>query len=551
MELHTSFTKEDAAKIEKLFGQLVEIQSDTSSVKENDISEFIYSWLSDLSYFKMHENLLGRTLIPDDPFGRSVIWALLKGTSEETIILMNHHDAIDIEEYDDLKSIALKPKALREKLMERKLTKEVLEDLQNDDWIFGRGTADMKSGIAIQMWLLSKLSREEKLKGNILFVSVCDEENLSAGMREAVKILSNLKSNYQLDYKCAINSEPYIKKENEAPIYYEGSVGKVMPVIFARGKKSHIGEVYSGLNPTFLLSRIHMDIEVNLKFSDCVEGEISPPPTWVYYRDQKLNYDASLPEAAVGYFSVLTLTTPPSEVLKKVKDICYDSFLYCTEHVKKSYQSAVNISQYSIESPEFIPRVLAYQELYQMLSEQLGKSFICGIKDHTMKLKSAIKSGEITLQDATIAIIEKTISYLPDQEPIIVIAFSGPLYPHVCNLDLRNNVSEAFNSIINNFTTEKWGVEFKKRNYFMGISDFSYTSFLMGDAEISSIESNTPGWGELYHIPLEQLKELKMELVNFGPWGKDLHKVTERVSKLDVFNRIPQLMEYFVKQQLK
>lgn len=115
---------------------------------------------------------------------------------------------------------------------------------------FWQGTADMKSGIALQMMMLKKFSdhmdqveeNEESQKGrSLLFLSVCDEENLSAGMREAVNLMKNLEEKHDLKYVTAINSEPYMKDNESQPIFYEGSVGKkTMAVILARGKKKHM-----------------------------------------------------------------------------------------------------------------------------------------------------------------------------------------------------------------------------------------------------------------------------------------------------------------------
>ena len=53
----------------------------------------------------------------------------------------------------------------------------------------------MKAGGAIQYALLeaySHLAEDGKCDGNVIVIGVPDEENLSAGMRAAVKLLSQL-----------------------------------------------------------------------------------------------------------------------------------------------------------------------------------------------------------------------------------------------------------------------------------------------------------------------------------------------------------------------
>jgi arginine utilization protein RocB len=70
--------------------------------------------------------------------------------------------------------------------------KEVLQiearnDLESGDYIFGRGTADMKGGGSIQLALFKRYSELEDFPGNILLIAVPDEENLSAGMLSAFR----------------------------------------------------------------------------------------------------------------------------------------------------------------------------------------------------------------------------------------------------------------------------------------------------------------------------------------------------------------------------
>lgn len=297
-----NWKEKDIQELDRLFHNLVRIQSDTGTALENEISNYIYAELSSWPYYERHTHYLEKRQIENDPFGRSNVWALVR-RGPETVILMNHHDAVDIEEY-----------------------------------------GAMKSGIALQMMMLKKTIEEIQSSDDLavggrslLFLSVSDEENLSAGMRDGVKLLKDLEDKMELKYVTAINSEPYMKENEAAPVYYEGSVGKTMAMILARGKKAHVGNVFEGLNPTFLISKMQMDIELSPYFSDQVDGEISPPPTFVYTRDQKKMYDASIPELAAAYFSLLTLNQTPSEILAKLVDIGQNAFEYCVEQHKVSY----------------------------------------------------------------------------------------------------------------------------------------------------------------------------------------------------------------------
>lgn len=41
-----------------------------------------------------------------------------------------------------------------------------------------------------------------------------------------------------------------------------------------------------------------------------------------------------------------------------------------------------------------------------------------------------------------------------------------------------------------------------------------------------------------------------MPVLNVGPWGKDLHKYTERVNRDDLFYRTPKLIDLVVSKLL-
>jgi arginine utilization protein RocB len=52
-----------------------------------------------------------------------------------------------------------------------------------------------------------------------------------------------------------------------------------------------------------------------------------------------------------------------------------------------------------------------------------------------------------------------------------------------------------------------------------------------------------PLWQKTYDIPFAGMEALSVPVINIGPWGKDLHKFTERVYKIDLYERTPALLE--------
>jgi arginine utilization protein RocB len=57
-------------------------------------------------------------------------------------------------------------------------------------------------------------------------------------------------------------------------------------------------------------------------------------------------------------------------------------------------------------------------------------------------------------------------------------------------------------------------------------------------------------WGDVYSIPFDDLDEISMPVMNVGPWGRDIHKYTERVFKEDLINRAPDLMAFAIEEIL-
>ncbi len=217
---------------------------------------------------------------------------LVKGKDDYIVVLIHHNDVVDVEDFKTLKPYAYLPEELETELMKIKgdLLTDAREDLESGNYIFGRGTANMKGGGSIQLALMKRYSEIENLKGNILIISVPDEENLSAGMLSAV-LLKELKEKHKLNYLMMINSEPHQRVDKNVGVLSEGSVGKMMPFFYVRGFLSHVGKIFEGFNPVSLLSKIVCKTDLNLELSDFLEDEASPPPTWLYFKERKYNYD--------------------------------------------------------------------------------------------------------------------------------------------------------------------------------------------------------------------------------------------------------------------
>ena len=135
--------------------------------------------------------------------------------------------------------------------------------------------------------------------------------------------------------------------------------------------------------------------------------------------------------------------------------------------------------------------------------------------------------------------------YVDDLSPRVVYGLIPPYYPNVSNLFFPRLSPEIrdLGQTLGDFTRETFEQEYVSEYFFTGISDLSYTSIEDGKAIVNALERSMPLFGRLYHIPVADIEAVSMPCINIGPWGKDFHKLTERVLKEDIYERTPQIIQ--------
>lgn len=142
------------------FIQLLHVPGISGTRSEVLTAEKVLSLLEEMPYFQSHPAQLWRIPVPDDPLGRFDVAAYLElnPRAKKCVILSGHMDVVGVEEYGHLAELAFDPEALRERITELPLSDEARRDLESGAWIFGRGTADMKLGLALGLELLRHFS---------------------------------------------------------------------------------------------------------------------------------------------------------------------------------------------------------------------------------------------------------------------------------------------------------------------------------------------------------------------------------------------------------
>lgn len=528
--------------IEQIFYQLIATQSDTNTPYEKVIEDALVNIIGLHPYFKKHPDRYGLYHLEDDLHNRSVVWCFVKGVSDKTVVMINHHDAVDIQEYGPLGDFALRPTQLKGAMKKRNYGKEVTADLENDKWIFGRATADMKGGTALQLGVIDYFCHVDKPAYNVLYLSVPDEESLSKGMLTGVSLLTEFRTKFNFDYQLMINSEPYFNQKKGKAIMHEGSVGKIMPVLYIRGIKSHISDPFSGVNPSLILSEIQRRTELNPAMCDINGLDASPPPVWINLKDHKKAYDASIPEAAVGYFNWLTFSRSPKDVINNMKMIAKHAMTDVLVRHQQAYDAFCLMNHEESENLDYQGKIYTYEMLYKEALEAYGEDFQQALANFVADLKPIYNEGHLPLPEATLSIVEFVCDYVDLQGPAVVLGLSGPYYPHISNNHIKDGNRYNLQERINSISEKHFGVTYESQNFFMGMCDLSYAGFVGSSEDIDKIKENSPGWDILYGLPFEDMTQLSMPVLNLGPWGKDLHKTTERVYGPDVFYRIPKII---------
>lgn len=519
----------DINRMKNLLIELCSIPSVSETTGEIDMAEKLYKVITRMEYFKCNPSNAGVNPMKNDYFGRSYVHALMEGKpkSSKTVILLSHFDVVDARDYGAYMDLAFKPLEYMELLKKGtgiSLPKESKEDLDSGDYIFGRGTMDMKFGIALDVEILYQI--ENKLgnfPGNILLLSVPDEENNSAGMLAAVEMLTRLKEEKGLEYVCCIVSEPHFPKYpgDDSKYIYTGTVGKLLPVFFCAGKETHAGDPFSGLNPNLLIAKIIEKIELNPELSDAVGSFRVPAPVCLKQSDMKNSYSVSTPAAAYAYFNFMTVVSSPDEVLKKLKDIGEKAFIEVLGGIENRADRLQILTGSRPKLPSIKPMVITFQELYKMCLEASGEKF-------TGHMEAFIKeSREGDLREISVNIVREVHKFCPYRDPMIVLFFAPPYYPHSGIGRDNSKIIKIAEGIIERAKAE-YGEDIIQEPFFPGLSDMSYLG-LPNNIDIESLKANLPLWGDKYSIPLDVIAGLNIPFINIGPLGKDAHKYTERL----------------------
>ncbi|WP_342513433.1 M20/M25/M40 family metallo-hydrolase [Sporosarcina sp. FSL K6-1522] len=523
---------ETPSALRALLCELVSWESRTLTEGERTFAPKIADKLRELAYFGEHPHDLA---LHDADLGRQLVTALYKHPeATETVVLMSHFDTVWTEEYGVLEPLACQPEELTKRLLENKedLPEAARVDLESGKYLFGRGTMDMKMGLALHMQLLEKASTEQ-WPINLLLVTVPDEEVNSAGMRAAVTELVRIREERGLVYKLFLNSEPsFSQNPTDIEEYiYSGSVGKIMPAALFYGKETHVGEPMKGMTANYIASFLTQRMEWNPLFRETDLGESTPLPVSLQQKDLKLQYSTQTPYRAAALYNVFLLKRTAADVMELFEQVATEAMAACNA----SYRAICEREQVAGIGDV---RVLRYEQLLAHAVKKMGTAEVERLKN------DVLQQTEWDDREKSLRIVDNLMIQCQELAPATVLLYAPPYYPAV---NTSNDPLVVQSVALMKKTAQALGNKIEQIHYFNGICDLSYVNYEDNTNGWAAFESNTPVWGDTYSIPFADMAKLKAPMLNVGPFGKDAHQRTERLHVDSAFVEMPVMLETLVK----
>jgi arginine utilization protein RocB len=541
-----------ASEIRNLLDELVRIPSITESSSENDAALFIRDRLSELEYFSKNPQNL--KYVPTHLEGREnldlhAVIARVDALhpTKRTVLFISHFDVVDSHVFGDAEEHAFLPDKLAEALAKSDIGDRAGEDLSSEHYMFGRGCMDMKCGVAIEMALISEFANDRaKFDVNIIAVFVGDEENSAAGIRGAVPHIADFLDE-GLEFIVAVNTEPCEagRPGTESPIFFMGTMGKLLPSFYVLGKGAHVGNYYHSFPAALIASEIVVSAEGSADLADRCGEET--PPSWACLELKLLKdcYTVTVPDRALVYFNAFAAKKMPRAVIGEMNQIALRALEKSAERERDSFRDMKSIGYMGDFVEHRNKRVMTYAELKETARENYGpEEFEAHMRDFTRSIESP------DLRDRCVKILEEALRLSGLDGPLVITALFPPYLPSISTLGERDAdkavVSAAKRTA--GFAKDNYDIDVQFVEFYAGLCDLSYIGFRGGMDDIDALRENMPGVDIIYSIPLENMMDMNIPVINIGPIGFDAHQRTERLELEYSLKILPKLLEKFISE---
>lgn len=533
-------------QIKALAIELTKFRSVLGTTGEIAIAEMIYAHLQQLEYFRQHPDNLRLQPVPGHPHGRKYVLAIVESEPRcaNTVLCLGHIDTVGVDDYADLKQYATNPSELKTRLQSIKFSEPTVSELASDKWLVGRGILDMKTGIAAEMVMIEKFAADPTaFAGNLVLAAVPDEEGDSAGMLAAVQELATIADARGWNFAAAVDTDYTTARypDDDHKYVYVGTVGKLLPSFYVYGEETHVGEAFNGIDANLLAAEILRQIDLNTELCDSADGEVTLPPISLHQRDLKAEYSVQTANTVTMYFNYATHASQPDAVLAKCKAKAEQAFANVIEYLNDQYARYCAISNLPAKRLPWQMQVLTYEELYRNVKAEMGDKLDQIVAD----LARALKAQGVDDRDFSQAIVHKVHQCYSNQDSKIIVYFSPPYYPHIYVQGTdgkEQNLLAAVNAAID-AARQEFDYNIVVKKFYPYISDLSCCSISQDPAIIGKLTGNMPAWQIKYKLPISAIQRISMPVVNIGPFGKDAHKLSERLCIDYSFDAMPVILE--------
>jgi arginine utilization protein RocB len=533
--------------------KLVRFPSVTNTPGEVAFAQHLHGLLAAHPYFQANPGHLRIERAPDDPRGRSNVFALVHG-GPRAIVLTGHYDIVSIENYGDLAPYACLPEALLPRLIadleagaRSEADQLAIQDLRSGDYLPGRGALDMKSGLAAGVALLFHLAELDARPGSLLLVATPDEEQTSQGMRAAAARLPSLAGEWGQELLAAINLDSTTDRGDGSAgrAIFLGSVGKLLPSVYVVGRDTHAGAPFDGVSANLLAAEITRRIECSPDLADMAAGEAAPPPVCLKQADLKLHYDVTTPAAAWCYYNLLTYSWTPTQALAKIVRSVQEALDTAMAELQERARRYATLTGSPVAVPSWRPQALTFAELKRRALDRSADA-AHGLAELHARLAD---DPEIDLPTCCLRTTELLWKLSGLTGPAAVVGLAALYYPRVSLGDTDQRHTRLRAAVVRQAAAlaRETGAAIRLRPFFPGISDMSFLGGADAPEELELVAANTPAWGTRIRFDYGALSAAAgagrgLPVVNVGPWGRDYHQRSERVYMPYAFDTLPELV---------
>ncbi|MGE3876824.1 MAG: M20/M25/M40 family metallo-hydrolase [Parvibaculaceae bacterium] len=503
--------------------QLTQWRSVTGTREECAFPGLLAALMGQHAYFKAHPDHL-RVEPLNDGSERANLIALVHGSGSRTVVLTGHFDTVPFDDYGALMPYACDPEFLLPLAIDRlKQTGEdaqALADFESGNYLPGRGLLDMKAGLAAGIAVLEAFAEDENRVGNILFVATPDEEDRSAGMRAAARMIPEIAADSGLDVALVINLDS-IADDGDGSFGASvtmGSIGKLLLTALVVGREAHACYPFAGVNANYLAAALLARFECAPELAEARDGEIAAPPTALHAKDLKDGYNVTTPARVFLYWNTLQFRRAAEEVMEIAERLAEAALDRAIAELGDR-ASLVEPPQHFPHEPVPVLRFAALREA----AREADPAFDAGFATLAEELA---ERADLDFPTRSRLLTEFTWASSRLAGPAVILGFGSIPYAAVSLGDdaLVQRIMDAV------------GPAAQRLHYFPGISDMSFLGRASGDFAVA--EANTPIWGSSFTLSPSPA----YPVINIGPWGRDYHHWLERLNAPYAFDILPRLV---------